>query len=379
MDSSSPKDPLEGQAEFAWFLGGRQSASPAVRGELLATIHESIPVATLAACLTSGVALIALINEQQPWALLWLLAEALILAIRLPLLHQQRSRGGDVNHLSFVWLNRITSVWFMVLGLGALGCLLSNKLLLIVLAANLLFGLIGALASRLAAAPRYAMLLKALLLAPSFAALWLAPSSWLYALVLSAVLYSVLMQQLTRQNHRLLHDKITAEQKNLKLLTRDPLTGLSNRRELRSTLQMLGSSPTQPKLCVLYLDLDGFKAVNDNYGHPAGDQLLVEVGQRLKRLVRDDDLVCRLGGDEFIVLLMGTSGRQAECKAEQIIKELSKPILINHGKSARIGVSIGIAIAPDHSKNPETLVGLADQALYQAKAGGKGIYRTWLA
>jgi diguanylate cyclase (GGDEF)-like protein len=96
----------------------------------------------------------------------------------------------------------------------------------------------------------------------------------------------------------------------------------------------------------------------------------------LKRLVRDDDLVCRLGGDEFIILLIGASRHQAECKAEQIIKELSSPILINHSKSARVGVSIGIAISPEHSENPEDLISLADQALYQAKAAGKGMYCT---
>lgn len=370
------KNPLDDQAEFAWILGEHRSVAPAVRRELLATIHESMPVAILGACFTASVALIAWITTEQFWPVLWLLAEALILAIRLPLLHQQRCRRGDVGHRSFLRLNRITCIWFMVLGFGALGCLLSDKLLLIVLAANLLFGLIGALASRLAAVPRFALMLKVILLAPAFAGLWLAPSPWLYALLLSAVLYSVLMQQLTKQNHRLLHDKITVEQTNMELLMRDPLTGLSNRRELRSTLQTLKSSPTPQKLCVLYLDLDGFKAVNDSFGHPSGDQLLVEVSQRLKRLVRDDDLVCRLGGDEFIILLIGASRHQAECKAEQIIKELSSPILINHSKSVRVGVSIGIAISPEHSENPEDLISLADQALYQAKAAGKGMYCT---
>lgn len=376
MSQTPPLKPQNNQAEFAWVLGSAQSASLAVRRELLATIHESIPVAFLAASLTSAIALSAWLITGQIWALLWLAAEGIILACRLPLLKRQRRLGIDAAPQSFLWLNRITTLWFMVLGLGVLGCLLSNDLLLIVLAANLLFGLIGALASRLAAAPRFALLLKVLLLIPCFVGLWLAPSLWLSGLLVSAMLYSVLMQLLTEQNHRLLHDKIAAEHKNMALLKRDPLTGLSNRRELRSTLHKLAADAAQSRVSVLYLDLDGFKAVNDSLGHPAGDQLLIEVSQRLQRLVREDDLVCRLGGDEFVILLPGTTQSDAECKAEQIITEISRPISLSQDQSAQVGVSIGIAQCPEHSQSPEELIQLADQALYQAKAAGKGTFKS---
>lgn len=366
---------LKNQAEFAWFLGNSKSIAPEVQREMLTTIHESIPVAILAAALTTAIAMIAWLLTKQGWSLAWLGAEGVILTCRLQLLRQQHSLGDKIEHSSFLWLNRITSIWFATLGLGVLGCLVSAEPLLIVLANSLLFGISGALASRLAAAPRLALLLKVLLVTPSFAALWVSPSLWLSGLLISAVLYCLIIQLLTVQNHRLLHDKIVADHTNSALLGRDPLTGLGNRRELRSTLHRLGTGSKPTSLCVMYLDLDGFKAVNDNFGHPAGDHLLIEVSHRLTRLVRDTDLVCRLGGDEFVIILHGANHADAEQKAKLIITELSQPIPLSPEADAKIGVSIGLALSPEHSQNPEELVSLADRALYLAKADGKGIYK----
>lgn len=373
MNQTPPPKPLGDQAELAWFLDSAQSVSPAVRRELLATIQESVTVALLAACLTAAIALCAWLITAQSWALFWLIAEGTILALRLPLLRRQHRHGNDIGLRSYLWLNRITSAWSLVLGFGALGCLLSGDLLLIVLAANLLFGLIGALASRLAAAPRFALLLKVLLLAPCFIALWLQPSIWLGGLLISAVFYSLVMQLLTLQNHRLLHDKIAAEHKNMLLLKRDPLTGLGNRRDLRSTLRNLQENAEPVQLAVLCLDLDGFKAVNDQLGHPAGDQLLIDVGQRLRRVVRPEDPVCRIGGDEFTIVLINAGSTEAITRAQQIITSVEQPFAIGD-RQASVGVSIGIATGRLDSSTSEALIQKADAALYQAKRSGKGRY-----
>lgn len=373
MSQIPPLKPLSSQAEFAWFLGSAQSVSPAVRRELLATIQESVTVAFLAGCLTFSIALCAWHITGKSWALFWLIAEAVILTLRLPLLSRQHRHGNDIGLRSYLWLNRITSIWSLVLGLGALGCLLSDDLVLIVLASNLLFGLVGALALRLAAAPRFALLLKVLLLAPCFVALWLQPSTWLGGLLISAVFYSFVMQLLTLQNHRLLHDKIAAEHKNTALLKRDSLTGLSNRRDLRSTLRNLQERTEPVQLAVLCLDLDGFKAVNDQLGHPAGDQLLIEVGQRLRRVVRTEDLVCRVGGDEFIILLIGVASNEAIARAKQIITSVEQPFAIAD-RHASVGVSIGITTGRLDTSSGEALIQKADAALYEAKRSGKGRY-----
>jgi diguanylate cyclase (GGDEF)-like protein len=378
VSRSTLKNPLDSQAEFAWLLGTSQRVDPLVRRELLATIHESRPIALLGSASTGGVALCALVVTQSSWAAAWFILELLILCARLPLLLSLHRLGGSIDSPSFLWLNRITALWFAALGLGALGCLLSGDLMLMVLAVGLLFGFVGALASRLSGVPRLAMFLTCLLIFPALLGLLLEPFPWMIAMAIFLVFYVLVMGLMTTHNHQILRDKIAAEHLNRALLKRDPLTGLSNRRELRSTLQRLKNTPAQPTVCALCLDLDGFKAVNDEFGHPAGDLLLIEVGQRLQRLVREDDLVCRLGGDEFIILLFGASSSDAERKSELIIAELSRPILLDQGQTTQVGVSVGIAMTPDHAESPEELISLADKALYLAKAEGKGTYRMCL-
>lgn len=375
MKSFALKNPLDSQAEFFWLLNTSQHVAPLVRRELLATIHESLPIALLGAAATCSIALCALLITHSIWAAAWLTLELLTLCVRLPLLLKQYHLGGRFEHPSFLWLNRLTALWFAAMGLGALGCLMSDDLLLIILAVSMLFGYTGALTSRLAGAPRLAIFLTGLLIGPAFLGLFFEPFPWLVGMTSFLALFTLTMKLITTQNHHILHDKIAAEHKNMALLKRDPLTGLANRRALRSTLQRLKNTPSHPTVCVLCLDLDGFKAVNDQFGHPAGDQLLVEVGQRLQRLVREDDLVCRLGGDEFVILLFGATSREAERKSELVIAELSYPIRLDQGQVAQIGVSVGIAMTPDHAENPEDLISLADKALYLAKAEGKGTYR----
>lgn len=371
----SPLHSLDTQAEFVWLLGTSGSVAPSVRRELLATIPESLPIALLAAASTLGVALCAVVVTHSYWATAWLIAEVLIVCSRLFLLLGQHRLNICVEAPSFLWLNRVTAFWFAILGPSALGCLLSGDMLLIILAVSLLFGFVGGLASRLAGVPRLAMFLTALLTVPALLGPLLEPSPWMIGMALFLMLYVLVMQLVTAHNHDILYGKIAAEHKNMALLKVDPLTGLANRRQLRSTLQQLKTIPFSPSVCALCLDLDGFKAVNDQFGHPAGDMLLVEVGQRLQRLVREDDLVCRLGGDEFIILLFGATSSQAQSKAQSIIAELSHPVELERGQNTRVGVSVGIAITPDHTENPEELVSLADKALYLAKAEGKGTYR----
>ncbi len=152
----------------------------------------------------------------------------------------------------------------------------------------------------------------------------------------------------------------------------DPLTGLANRLMLREAFQA-NRQAARPgeRLALHYLDLDGFKSINDRYGHPAGDQVLVEVARRLSSAVRESDVTCRLGGDEFILLQTSVQHRdQAELLARRVIKQLSDPYLID-GIEMQIGVSVGIAMAPEFGEDLERLIVCADAALYRSKVRGK--------
>jgi len=156
----------------------------------------------------------------------------------------------------------------------------------------------------------------------------------------------------------------------------DPLTGLPNRAALARFLPWAQqrNRGALDGLAVLYLDLDGFKPVNDRYGHGAGDQVLREAASRMRDCLREDDMVVRLGGDEFLMIVQvaaDDAANQARHIAERTLKALAKPIHWE-GQQLQIGCSIGGALWPQHGAALEQAVELADQALYRAKQTGRG-------
>jgi diguanylate cyclase (GGDEF)-like protein len=160
------------------------------------------------------------------------------------------------------------------------------------------------------------------------------------------------------------------------LARHDPLTHLLNRGAMLEDFErMLLRHARGEPLAVLCLDLDHFKAVNDLFGHSAGDALLRQVADRLRVCAHKTDLIVRLGGDEFAVLQCGQPQPTASTAlALHMVEILSQPYDL-HGQSVRIGTSIGISMAPGDGIDPDTLLKNADLALYQAKGGGRGTFR----
>lgn len=156
------------------------------------------------------------------------------------------------------------------------------------------------------------------------------------------------------------------------LAHRDPLTDLPNRAAFAESLgQALAQAKRHgTKLGVMYIDLDGFKAVNDVQGHDAGDALLQEVAARIRRSVRDYDVVARLGGDEFAVLTTTLSDGSLDVAAERIALALALPVELDAGQ-VRVTASIGVACFPDNASDAPDLLKLADDAMYRAKRSGK--------
>lgn len=169
---------------------------------------------------------------------------------------------------------------------------------------------------------------------------------------------------------------------------KDPLTGLGNRRFLdghMARLEAAGPPPGGAGVAVLYLDLDGFKPINDRHGHPVGDAVLAEVGMRLLRSIRDGDVAVRLGGDEFVILARippepaggaDTASAGALALAARIIHDLSLPLAAG-GLDLRIGCSAGVALWPWYHPDPARVLHGADQALYAAKKAGRGQAVLW--
>ena len=164
---------------------------------------------------------------------------------------------------------------------------------------------------------------------------------------------------------------------NRHLAFHDPLTKLPNRALLLERLErLIARAEREPKnLAVMFLDLDRFKVVNDTLGHTIGDELLIVVGQRLQALVRQSDTVARIGGDEFIIKLDNPANQQEVLQvAERVIATLGERMEIK-GHALQVGVSIGIAMYPEHGATAAELIRNADAAMYGAKHSGRNAYR----
>lgn len=175
---------------------------------------------------------------------------------------------------------------------------------------------------------------------------------------------------------RNMYTLISEKEANVRYLAyHDSLTGVANRRNITDKInEMIAeSSLVNPKSAILLFDLDGFKKVNDTYGHDIGDELLIKVANRVSKLIKESDTIGRLGGDEFIVLVHSIDENIVAKIAKRIIDRLNEPFTISEFQ-INISASIGISICPDDGNHIEVLMQKADMAMYKAKKGGKNQY-----
>lgn len=171
--------------------------------------------------------------------------------------------------------------------------------------------------------------------------------------------------QLEKSNHLLEH-----------IAHYDPLTDLPNRVLLADRMQqaMLHCQRREQSLAVAFLDLDGFKDINDKYGHSAGDQLLIEIANRLKLVLREGDTLARLGGDEFVAILTDLNqANDCEPILERLLLAAAEPFIM-HGSEVRVSASIGVTLYPQDGVDADQLIRHADQAMYISKQAGKNCY-----
>lgn len=175
------------------------------------------------------------------------------------------------------------------------------------------------------------------------------------------------------ERHRILQDLTAAERRHHFLATHDSLTELPNRHCFMGHLarSVATAERRECQVAVFFVDLDGFKAVNDNLGHAIGDELLVDVAARMRRVIRKQDLVARIGGDEFLAAVQDVPSEETALSlADALRQEIERPYHLA-GHECWVSASIGIAIFPQHGREPEQLIQSADAAMYEAKGAGK--------
>lgn len=355
------------------YLGGSPlTADPIEIDQLYQTVIDRRSAILVAAVCVWIAVVMAVYLTGAIWPLYWAVAEALITGLRWRLLTSWDRQSLTARSIFRNWLNLLTLGWSALFGLGSLGLLLSGHPDLSVVASVLAATIISVFSFRNAAAPRVAycaicisgtLFLVGLAKSP-FGVTWAAAGisfPWLLGLML-----------MTRQSHRLLVRLITAERIANRLANTDPLTGLSNRVHFEAHAGSVKDTYHGSAFAYLSLDLDGFKQVNDQYGHSAGDEVLREVARRLRASVRPKDLVFRLGGDEFVVYLPLADCSDCEKIAQRLIQEMEKPFKLSNMATVKIGASVGSACSSEMTGGADTLLKAADSALYQAKRQGRG-------
>lgn len=246
---------------------------------------------------------------------------------------------------------------------------------LMVLSATLIMGIVGPICARNFSAPRFALLLVCLCDIPFKAGAVVSGDPWLLVMLAMTPPFLFGAMQIVHVFQKSLVSTLTAEIRNRYLANHDALTGLLNRQGIESVLETLPGE--DQNMAILEADLDGFKQVNDRYGHPVGDELLCEIATRLKKHVRAGDHVARVGGDEFLLVTRGLSPEDVQSYTHRLISCVADTPICIGSVTVTVGMSIGFACYPEDGKVINQLRLKADKALYLAKRKAKGSGRRY--
>jgi len=302
----------------------------------------------------------------------WVVADIAICLARLFVLVQSRRRAllGRETHTDIYLV--LALAWGASVGYGALVSLLSDDWVAATLACTSGAAMVGGICFRNFGAPRLVAAMILLSLGPCSLGSFLSSEPIMMVAFLQLPLYLVAMSLAAFKLNKMLVATMRAERENDHRARHDELTGLSNRSGLLTEIEARWRSAERgERLALLCLDLDGFKSVNDTYGHAAGDQLLTMVAERLIRLTRPGDVAARIGGDEFVMLAENIDQAKAAELGQRLISAIAASYELSDGQCASIGVSVGVALAPEHGRDFGTLLAAADAALYDAKSKGK--------
>jgi len=294
-----------------------------------------------------------------------------VLAFRRRAVEARPVEFSEVTHWGWAYAAGTVASAF-VHGLFAARSLMLDSQICAMIAVGIAFGCSAGLLTRLSLLPFVVLANLCALGLPAIAVSLMLLDLPHFALAVLIVVYLAGTFEMARQAFNSAIDQIRLKQQFEALARLDPMTGVFNRSLLTTELPGLIDDRADGMVAIHAIDLDHFKAANDRFGHPVGDALLKEVAERLRSLAGPRDSVVRMGGDEFILVQRATQSRaDAEALARRVLESISAPYSIEE-HDILIGVSIGIAIAPDDGTSVEALLSRSDKALYQAKSGRGG-------
>jgi diguanylate cyclase (GGDEF)-like protein len=374
MDSAIRARLGAGGSAFRWLFEPLGEVNDAGRAFLLGQLLSAPIAAIMGSFCAITVAAVALLRSGNAIYGLFVTLELVLIFCRLVDWQRRKMRLRlNCDHVPSVDASVLLSMlWCTLQGALAFTIMSADDPVLWVLSATLVMALIGPICARNYAAPRFAFLLVLLCDLPFVAGAVASGESWLVVIVPITPPFLFGAMQIIATFNRTMLMTLAAEAKNLHLAQHDSLTGILNRQGMDAALRLIQPQHDR-KMALISIDLDGFKQVNDSYGHGAGDLLLILVAERVRAELGDDHLLGRMGGDEFMAVMRDISPDEVGPLVERLIAATSRPYILGNGTIARVGASIGFACLPEDAATTVELRLRADQALYAAKGAGKGI------
>lgn len=373
MDSAAPTYTvtLADRIGLGPLFRGDSPIEPRVQSRMFKQLLGS-PAAALMGSICSLIVLAtAYIRSPSTVFAIFIVLEISLSLARIVEWRRRSANGGPERHVDVSGSALLSALWCGLQGAIAFTIMSGSDPVLQVLSATLVMALLGPICARNYPAPRFATALLLLMDIPFVAGAVLSSEPLLMVIVALTPPFIFGARQIIKTFHETLLNSLIAEETNLRLALHDSLTGIRNRQGMDEWLGKIVSQPDHT-MAIVSLDLDGFKQINDEYGHGAGDTVLVEVAARIAQVAGKDGLVARMGGDEFMVVVRNCSVDDVHGLGQRLVEAIcNEQFAVSPDAKVYVGASAGFACLPEDALNTHELRIRADQALYEAKDAGK--------
>jgi diguanylate cyclase (GGDEF)-like protein len=350
-----------------WLAAPGQETPRDIRVALVGTLFGTLPIFFGGVSNTIAVAWVLAYRHPTLLFRLWLGAEILVCATRLCVLFIARRRAAQGRSTPTDFYILLAPFWGITVGYGAFVSAISGDWVAATLSFLSAAAMVGGICFRNFAAPRLVAVMIFCSLGPCCLGALLAHEPVLLLTLLQIPFYMFAMSVAAQRLNGMLISTMKAERENSHRARHDALTGLLNREGLFKAASPGGTPLVSAGMTLFYLDLDGFKPVNDAFGHEAGDLLLIQVATRLRALASHQALVARMGGDEFVIMDRMGDSLAPQHFASAIATEIEQPFELAPGRVITIGASVGIATFKAEDADIDAVLRLADTAMYDAK------------